>query len=273
MSLILEALRKSEQERRQNVAGAAPGEVLTGATVVQVGTSRGVLWGAAAVVIAALSFAAWLWWSRPAVPPAAPAAQGTVLPAAAVAASPALTPAPTPAPITAAPPAPVSVAVAPAAESVSTPQVAPLAVGGAAPQLASSARALSAPPSPAPVARPAPASQLPPLPTSPSAQRAAAPAAQAEPAAAPRAGPGARAAPNAQVVFLADLPPEVRKELPPLTLSGYIHADQPGDRLLAINDKLVRIGDEVVPGLQVVSLAPGYVVLAYKGWRFRVATP
>lgn len=271
MSLILEALRKSEQERRQNVAAAASAEVLSGATIVQVGTPRGVLWGAAAVVIAALSFAAWLWWSRPAVPPAAPAAQGTVLPAAAVAPSPALTPAPIPAPITAAPPAPVNVAVAPAAESVSTPQVAPLAVGGAAPQLASSARALSAPPSPAPVARPAPAPQLPPSPTSPSAQRVAVPAAQAEAAAAPRAG--ARAAPNAQVVFLADLPPEVRKELPPLTLSGYIHADQPGDRLLAINDKLVRIGDEVVPGLQVVSLAPGYVVLAYKGWRFRVATP
>jgi general secretion pathway protein B len=76
---------------------------------------------------------------------------------------------------------------------------------------------------------------------------------------------------TSEVVAYAELPPEIRAELPALRLSGYMHAEQSSERLIAINDKLVRVGDEVLPGLQVMSLTASVVVMSYKGYRFRIA--
>jgi general secretion pathway protein B len=76
---------------------------------------------------------------------------------------------------------------------------------------------------------------------------------------------------SSDVVAYAELPPEIRAELPALRLSGYMHAEQSSERLIAINDKLVRVGDEVQPGLQVMSLTASVVIMSYKGYRFRVA--
>jgi general secretion pathway protein B len=76
---------------------------------------------------------------------------------------------------------------------------------------------------------------------------------------------------TSEVVAYAELPPEIRAELPALRLSGYMNAEQSSERLIAINDKLVRVGDEVLPGLQVMSLTASVVVMSYKGYRFRIA--
>ncbi len=76
--------------------------------------------------------------------------------------------------------------------------------------------------------------------------------------------------PSTDVISFNDLPPELRAELPALRPTGYMHADDANERLIAINDRLVRVGDEVAPGLRVQALTPTAVVFSYKGYRFRV---
>ncbi len=74
-----------------------------------------------------------------------------------------------------------------------------------------------------------------------------------------------------EILSLTELPAELRAELPALRLSGYIHAADASERLIAINDRLVHVDDEVAPGLRVQALTPSAVVFAYKGYRFRIA--
>lgn len=260
MSLILEALRKSEQERRQNAAPRPDAQALSGATVVQVTSSHGVLWGAAAVVLAALGFAAWVWWTQqpPVAPP--PNAQGTLQGAAPVQPY--------------APPAPLAATTAPTQRAGANPQ----AVAGVNAPPAGTQAAAAHPPAAvvaaSPAATHAPAAMaVPPVATLDVSRASAAPASAK---AAPRmpAPPHTESAQSGpKTLYMADLPPEVRRDLPPLAITGYIHSEQPGSRLVAINDRLMRIGDEVMPGLKVESIAPGYVLLSYKGWQFRISTP
>lgn len=75
---------------------------------------------------------------------------------------------------------------------------------------------------------------------------------------------------------LASLPNSVKPEasgdlpkgLPPMNISGYIN-DEQGANLAIINDKLVREGEEVAPGLRLEKIVGENAVFSYKGQRFR----
>ena len=58
------------------------------------------------------------------------------------------------------------------------------------------------------------------------------------------------------------------KDLPALTISGYIR-DEQGASLAMINDKLVREGEEVAPGLRLEKITGDSSIFSYKGYRFR----
>jgi general secretion pathway protein B len=58
------------------------------------------------------------------------------------------------------------------------------------------------------------------------------------------------------------------KDFPALSIAGYIHDDQ-GNSLAMINDKLVREGEEVEPGLRLEKILGENSVFVYKGRRFR----
>jgi general secretion pathway protein B len=85
------------------------------------------------------------------------------------------------------------------------------------------------------------------------------------------AKPASPLSPTNEIIALGDLPADIRAELPALRPSGYMHADDTNDRLIAINDKLVRVGDEAAPGVRVQAISATSVVFAYKGYRFRIA--
>jgi general secretion pathway protein B len=75
--------------------------------------------------------------------------------------------------------------------------------------------------------------------------------------------------PPAAVATLRELPAEIQRQIPPLSISGYIYAANAADRSVLINRKLLREGDEIAPGLTLEKLMPKGLILNYKGYRYR----
>ncbi len=62
-------------------------------------------------------------------------------------------------------------------------------------------------------------------------------------------------------------PADPLSDLPELKISGYIHNEQ-GGSLALINDRLVSEGEEVSPGLRLLSIHGNSVTFNYKGYEF-----
>ena len=77
------------------------------------------------------------------------------------------------------------------------------------------------------------------------------------------------AAPEPAVGSVRDLPEQLQRELPALTVGGYIYSGNKADRSVLINNRLLREGDEAAPGLVVEKMTPSGMVLNFKGYRFR----
>lgn len=278
MSLILEALKKSEQQRR---LGEAPN---FGSPVVATRRRRNLLPVIAVLIVIAAAAGWWLMRrSPPAAPPAAPIANSTdaartatqpppikrdmhppaARPAgnlaldrtkqaeataqekrAGAAGNPART---TPPP---APPAPA----APSKPAVT-------AAGQPAPTLADKSAGLrtTAPP-PAEAMQKPPAQKAdviaPPAPPA-NAQTATTPAATAKPA-----------APGAALPTIWELPFSTRKDLPALDLSMHVYSADPKQRFVVMKGDRHIEGDEVGQDLILREIRQDGLVLEYKGQRF-----
>jgi general secretion pathway protein B len=137
---------------------------------------------------------------------------------------------------------------------------------------------------PAPVApalmRVAPPLRAPPVETAsvqalPAAQPAKVPAPPAQVPAPPRPLPAPAVAPpqtaGESLAALRELPEKIQQQIPPLTVSGYIYADQPADRSVIINSKFIREGDPVAPDLVLEKLTPSGMILNFRGYRYRTS--
>jgi len=69
---------------------------------------------------------------------------------------------------------------------------------------------------------------------------------------------------------LAQLPQQVRSEIPPLSISGSIYSTDPKERLLLVDKRMLHEGDEIAPGLILDSVLQKGALLRYKGYVFRV---
>ena len=270
MSLILEALKKSEQQRR---LGEAP---TLGSPVVATRRRRSLL-PLLALLILAVAIVGW-WLTRRA---------------------------PTPAPAAPSPPAPMETmqAPAPAAASKNLPAPAATAKDHAPerPRLTGYATALqkveqqkraealanakhattpaqpAAPPKPADASGAAPTTAPPAaatetakmhaLPTTlPSAASTAAPLnAKADSATAPAAQPTTE---GAALPTVWDLPFATRKELPAIDLSMHVYSADPKQRFVVIKGDRHVEGDEVGQDLVLREIRPDGLVLEYKGQTF-----
>jgi general secretion pathway protein B len=219
MSYILDALRKSEQER-QIAAGGSAGMLYPSTPEHRPGIGRKVTLLGAAILIVTLSLN---WWSLSRMAPPAKA-----LPAAAT--PPAVTVQNTPAASV-----PVNIPSVPTSPKQSAGPVAAVS-----PPQPTSKPTVGAPPSP--IAPPEKPLRIAPK----------------EPAPAPLAAP----APKSESA--SDAP----KGLPPISVSGYVK-DETGGNLAIINDKLVREGEEVSPGLRLERIDGENAFFNYKGQRFR----
>lgn len=249
MSYILDALRKSDQQRR---LGGVPG--LPAASVVAAVPERSplLLQGLLVVtlIIATVTTIAWLrpWSPVPAMvaisavkaPPLSPLSQSpqnqiapAVLPQAAAlpaAEVPRLAPATAPAPAA----APIPAVVAPLAPRKPSASPVPDTYR----------------PAPAPVAtRPARAAMA----------KADEPAGKLPSDEAPR--------PNS--VASSVLPASIRKHLPPLTVAVHAYSDTPQERLVSINGRMLREGDTLAPDLRLEQITPEGMIFTFRGYRFQ----
>jgi general secretion pathway protein B len=276
MSYILEALKKAQAERQ---LGNAP-DIHTPAPVAVPAASatanrKPLLIGlGAGVLVAGIAAGLVLRAKTPAGAPAVPAQAGMAAGQAAASRAAAETVAAAAGPVEA---APVARPVAPPAAPPEVPQksapvpqpagrVNAAAATPAAPRLAA---APAAPPRSA-----APASTNPP--PAPAAAREPVPEAVYLPAPAPEPVPAAPVRAPDPIVeenlrTLQQLPEAIQREVPRVSVGGYIYSPNPADRLLLVDKMLRREGEELAPGLVLERLRPKYAVMNYRGTRYRVA--
>ena len=247
MSYILDALRKSDQQRQRGVAPTLPAAPAPEATPRR---PASLAYGLLALVLVGAGMA--IGWLRPwQSEQAAPARPEPV----------------------AARPEPI----APRAPESNLRQAVP-APSQMAPRPKPETRAQSATPpvqaAPAPIA----AQPQPPAPSgarpsgTPRPADAVVPGKKPAPAPAPEQ-PAANAAADAgraqAVIAMAELPLALQQELPAMTISVHAYSGNPRDRMVGINNRMLREGEYVVPGLKLEQITPEGMIFGYKGFSFR----
>lgn len=280
MSYILDALQRADAERgRGNVPGLHARQLPTAleeAAAARTGLRGPLVWGGLLVLVLAATVAGLWMWRSPASPsaPVVTATASQPAPAATPVASPPL-PAAVPV-VPAVPAAPVAPVVSPAAPTVptATPPAAlapsaPASVGAppAPPATVQAAAVARTAPQPAPTAPPA-ASDTPVTPAV--APASATPAPRAAKAPAPTSPAGGSTAP-AEAPLLSGLPEDLRRQIPALVITGVVHADNPTQRLLVVNNQVLTQDGQLGPDLVLETIGSRHSVFRFRGTRFRVA--
>jgi general secretion pathway protein B len=263
MSYILDALRKSEQQR---LAGGAP-SLNSGQPAAHDTAAPQRNWLVLAAILLAINAGAVGWWlaarPAPAHTPASPALAAT--PAQPQAAAPTArsvpTPSSTPAEGAAPPPGATAHVEPPVPARSAQPPLAPTQPD---PTSAGNPRR---PESPADAASVPPAAN-PPLPKPATQTSLPAVAARPPSASPPEPEEAAAPAPRSGIMLFADLPPSIRKALPPLQIGGYIEGAGT-DAMLIVDDRLVHEGDELGGGVRVLKISPDGAVFSFRNYRFR----
>jgi general secretion pathway protein B len=249
MSYILEALKRADAERQR---GAVPGllasQVTTSPARAPADARRRAAWIAVAVLaLGGLAVGLWRW--RMPAPVPVPRVQTEAAPASV--------------PVLAAT-LPNAVVAAPAQPGVATPS--PTKAVAAVPTVAAPSPSPSPSPAatpPRPVAHAAPASAVsPPVP-------AAEPVAEAVATAPVSQVSGVQAA-SAGVSLLGELPQELRRQIPALSINGVVYSANPAQRLLVVNNQVLTQGSLVAPELRLEEIESKSSVFSFRGTRFRV---
>ena len=69
---------------------------------------------------------------------------------------------------------------------------------------------------------------------------------------------------------VSELPEPVSKGLPSFIISTHIYSTEPVERLASINGNIGREGQEIIPGIFLISVLPDGVILKHQGYRFMV---
>jgi len=233
VSLILDALRKADAERQQGTVPDLHAQPLNLPAPAVVPSASSLRRAGVMAVVAAVGavVAAWALWPRSANPP-----------------------------------------------SVVPPAMAPVAQAGGGPAVAPAAPAVTtAVPAPAPMtAPPVPPPQPPAKPVPPPAVAAPMPpvAKAVPPAAAPareaRETRETRQASTAPLPRLEALPPELRAQVPAMTVGGSVHSPLPASRMLILNGQVLREGDSLAPGVKLETIGRKAAVFSVGGQRFEL---
>jgi general secretion pathway protein B len=69
---------------------------------------------------------------------------------------------------------------------------------------------------------------------------------------------------------LQELPDQLRRALPEFAITAFMYSGQPSSRMVRINGRLMKEGEELPPGVRLDEITPEGVVLKYRGYRFVV---
>jgi general secretion pathway protein B len=150
--------------------------------------------------------------------------------------------------------------------------VAPRAVAAPAAVPAAVPMAIPAPVAPAP---PASTTAMPaaavPAPARAPVQITARPATAApRPVPVPKPASAASATADAKLYALAELPPDVRAQLPALAVGGSVYSPAAASRIVILNGQVFREGDQPLDGLSVEQIRLKSTVLAFRGYRIEL---
>ena len=246
MSYILDALKRADAERERGTVPGLRAQTVPGVTPESRGARASlrtwpVIVTGIALAVAVIAAGAWVWRSlagserAPVVVVAAPTVPA--LPAA-----PALPPQPAPV----AEPTPVATPAPAAHNTVS--QAAPVA-----PTV----------PAASPAVKPKPRPEPPPATTPRSAGTEVAPV---------KPSPAASAASPALPVapLLSELPEEIRRQIPALTITGAVASENPAQRLLLVNGQVLPQGAAAAPEVLIEEIRARSSTFKFRGSRFRV---
>jgi general secretion pathway protein B len=89
----------------------------------------------------------------------------------------------------------------------------------------------------------------------------------------PRRPPPPPDAGSGPIPLLSTLPAEFQDRLPPMEVNIHVYSPDAAQRILYINNRAYRQGDEVTGGAVVEEVVADGVVLYYDGQRFRLPRP
>lgn len=81
--------------------------------------------------------------------------------------------------------------------------------------------------------------------------------------------PPAPAVPEQPVMTMAELPLSIQQEIPKMTITVHAYSHVSKERLLGINDQMLKEGDDLMPGLLLEQITPDGMIMNYRGYRFR----
>lgn len=84
----------------------------------------------------------------------------------------------------------------------------------------------------------------------------------------PFGGAPAQSVKDQKFVVMSDLPPSIQQEIPAMSISVHAYSPNPKDRLVSINNRMLREGDYLQPGLGLEQITPDGMIFSYKGYRF-----
>jgi general secretion pathway protein B len=257
MSYILEALRRAEteRERRRRVPGLHTQPVPVSSTDEPGARRSKALWWMVVVGLGAgvLLMSLWQWWSGE------PAREEPLATRAAVAGN-----------------------VTPQASTGATDDARPGDVAAAAATGSASLPAATAqqPPSPHQPTHPVPKAAAADSKGGTGTRHERAPAAAAHTeaanhptsnrATAQATAPPIASAPEARLRTLAELPNELRRDVPPLNFGGSVYSETAAQRMVIFNGQVFREGDSVTDELVMEQIRPHSAVLRLRGQRFEV---
>ncbi len=77
----------------------------------------------------------------------------------------------------------------------------------------------------------------------------------------------------ADAPFLRQKPQEFQRQLPELVVTIHVYSPDESQRILFINNREYRRGDQLLEGLRVEEIVPDGAVLSFRGERFRLRRP
>ncbi len=72
-----------------------------------------------------------------------------------------------------------------------------------------------------------------------------------------------------EVWAMAELPASILQQIPKISISGLVYSGDHEGRLVGINDQLMREGDYLAPGLKLEQITPDGVIFSFRKYRFR----
>ena len=76
-------------------------------------------------------------------------------------------------------------------------------------------------------------------------------------------------APESKIIPLAELPLTIQHELPSMAIQLHSYSSKPMNSIVSINSKMMKEGESLAPGLVLEQITPDGVILSFKGYRFQ----